>query len=45
MVRHPSSVIVMDRRGEEMRRGFFGQDLQRKFNDFAKNVHYDEPND
>ena len=44
-VRHPSSVIVMDRRGEEMRRGFFGQDLQLKFYDFVKNVHYDEPND
>lgn len=45
MVRHPSSVIVMDRRGEEMRRGFFGPELQLKFYDFAKNVHYDEPND
>ena len=28
----------MDRRGEEMRRGFFGHDLQLKFYDFAKNV-------
>ena len=40
MVRHPSSVIVMDRRGEEMRRGFFGDALREAFNTFAKNVNY-----
>ena len=38
MVRHPSSVIVMDRRGDEMRRGFFGDELRQAFNEFAKNV-------
>lgn len=31
-------VIVMDRRCGEMRRGFFGPELQLKFYDFAKNV-------
>ena len=34
----------MYRRGEEMRRGFFGADLQQKFNEFEKQVRY-EPND
>ena len=38
MVRHPSSVIVMDRRGEEMRRGFFGPELREAFDTFAKNI-------
>ena len=36
----PSSVIVMDRRGDEMRRGFFGDQLREAFNTFAKNVNY-----
>ena len=38
MKRHPSSVIVMVHRADEMRDGFFGRDIQAKYNQFIERV-------
>ena len=38
MNRHPSSVIVMVRRAEEMDAGFFGREYQDKYKDFIKRI-------
>ena len=38
MKRHPSAVMVMVRRADEMRDGFFGKDIQEKYNQFIQRV-------
>ena len=38
MNRHPSAVMVMVHRADEMRDGFFGRDIQTKYNEFIQRV-------
>lgn len=38
MKRHHTSVMVMVRRADEMRDGFFGKDIQEKYNQFIERV-------